>query len=142
MKKKIAAAILISGIAITTVASANWNGQRGNYDCPKMQMQFVQNLDETTLAKVQQFKVDNQAILKEMAMKHAEKRALMRSDNPDPKLAAQLTGELFDLRNTLSLKAEEAGVAQYIGQMNMGCNGMGSRGGQGGYGRHHGRMMN
>ena len=139
MKKKIIAAILVSGLAITTVASANWNGQRGNSNCPKMQMQAMANLDEATQAKVKQFRTDNQAIMKEMVMKRAEKRALMQGDNPDPKLAAQLTGEIFDLRTTIRLKAEEAGVSQYIGPMNKGCNGMGGRGGSG---RHHGKMMN
>jgi hypothetical protein len=139
MKKKILAAILVSGLAITTVASANWNGQRGNYNCPKMQMQCMANLDEATQAKVKQFRTDNQVIMKEMVMKRAEKRALMQGDNPDPKLAAQLTGEIFDLRTTIRLKAEEAGVSQYIGPMNKGCNGMGGRGGSG---RQQGRMMN
>ena len=147
MKKKLIAAILISGLTITTVASANWHGQRGqrgNWDCPQMRMQDMQgmqNLDEATQEKVTQFRTDNQALLKEMVMKRAEKRALMRGDNPDSKLAAQLTGELFDLRTSIRLKAEEAGVAQYIGPMNKGCNAMGSGRGQGG-GRHHGKMMN
>lgn len=138
MKKKIVAAILVSGLALTTVASANWNGQGRNYDCPKMQMQMqgIQNLDEATQAKIKQFHVDNQAIIKEMAMKRAEKRALMQSDNPDPKLAAQLTGEMFDLKTTIRLKADEAGVSQYVGPMNKGCNGMGGRGG------HHGNRNN
>ncbi len=136
MKKKIIAAILVSGLAFTTVASANWNGQRGNGDCPKMQMQGVQNLDAATQASVKQFYADNQVIMKEMAMKRAEKRALMQSDNPDPKLAAQLTGELFDLKTTIRLKADEAGVSQYIGPMNKGCNGKGGRGG------HHGKNNN
>jgi len=142
MKKKIVAAILVSGLAITTVSSANWNGQRGNYDCPKMQMQGVSSLDEATQAKIKQFHVDNQALIKEMAMKRAEKRALMQGDNPDPKLAAQLTGEIFDLRTTIHLKAEEAGVSQYVGPMNKGCNGKGGRGGNGGNGKHHGNMNN
>jgi len=131
MKKKIIAAILVSGLALTTVASANWNGQRGNYDCPNMQMQMqgVQSLDAATLAKMKQFHVDNQAIMKEMVMKRAEKRALMQSDNPDTKLAAQLTGEIFDLKTTIHLKADEAGVSQYVGPMNNGCNWKGGRGG-------------
>ncbi|MFT5697567.1 MAG: hypothetical protein ACI8ZB_000415 [Desulforhopalus sp.] len=139
MKKKIVAAILISGLAITTVASAKWNGQRGNCDWSNMQMQAVQNLDDATKAKVKQFHVDNQALLREMVMKRAEKRALMQSTNPDSKLAAQVAGDLFDLRMTLRLKAEEAGVSQYVGPMNMGCNGMGKGGGQG---RNYGKMMN
>lgn len=142
MKKKIVAAILVSGLAITTVASANWNGQRGNSNCSKMQMQGVASLDEATQAKIKQFHVDNQALIKEMAMKRAEKRALMQGDNPDPKLAAQLAGEMFDLRTTIRLKAEEAGVAQYVGPMNKGCNGKGGRGGNGGNGKYQSNMNN
>lgn len=144
MKKKILAAILISGLTMTTVASANWNGPRGNNDCSMMhmRMQAFQNLDEATQAEVKQFYADNQALLKEIAMKRAEKRALMRSDNPDPKAAAKVTGEMFDLRTTLQLKADEAGVAQYIGPMGMGFGKMNGRGGHGGYGRHHGQKVN
>ena len=77
MKKKIIAAILVSGLAFTTVASANWNGQRRNGDCPNMQMQGVQNLDAATQASVKQFYADNQAIMKKMVMKRAEKKTLM-----------------------------------------------------------------
>jgi zinc resistance-associated protein len=139
MKKTIVAAILISGLAMTTAATANWNGQRGNGDCPQMSMQAMQNLDEATKAKVMQFRTDNQQLFKEMVMKRAEKKALMRSDNPDPKLAAQVAGELFDLRTTIRLKAVEAGVAQYMGPMNGGCDRMG---GHGGRGKFQGRMMN
>jgi zinc resistance-associated protein len=139
MKKKIIAAVLVSGLAITTVASANWNGQRGYCDGSRMQMQAIANLDQATQAKIKQFHTDNQAIIKEMAMKRAEKRALMRGDNPDAKLVAQLTGEMFDLRTTIRLKAEEAGISQYVGPMNKGYNGMS---GNGGYGKHHRRMMN
>ncbi|PHR27042.1 MAG: hypothetical protein COA36_10520 [Desulfotalea sp.] len=142
MKKKVLAAILISGLAIATVASANWNGQRGYGNCSQMQMQGMQNLDPAIQEKVKQFHMDNQPIFKEMAMKRAEKRALMQGTNIDPKVVAQVTGELFDLRTTLRLKAEAAGVAQYVGPMARGCNGMGGHNGHGGSGRHHGRMMN
>ncbi len=132
MKKKIAATVLILGLTVTTVATANWNGQRGNGNCIQNQMFNVQNLDPATQEKVKQFRLDNQSLFKEMAMKRAEKRALMRGSNPPPKLAAQLTGELFDLRTTIQLKADEAGVAQYIGPLNQGQGGRGKHGGKGG----------
>ncbi|BHH82096.1 hypothetical protein [Desulforhopalus sp. 52FAK] len=141
MKKKIAATVLILGLTMTTAATANWNGQRGN--CYLNQMQTMQNVDPAIQEKVKQFHLDNQAIFKEMAMKRAEKRAFMRSNNPDPKAAAQLAGELFDLRTTIQLKAEEAGIAQYIGPMNMG-NGKSGRGKNGGRGQQgqQGQMVN
>ena len=56
-----------------------------------------------------------------MAMKRAEKKALMRSDNPDAQAVARVTGEMFDLRVTMQEKAEEAGVAQYVGPGRMGA---------------------
>lgn len=138
MKKKIAATVLILGLTMTTVATANWNGQRGN--CSQNQMQAMQNLDPAIQEKVKQFRLDNQAMFKEMAMKRAEKRALMKSSNPDPKAAAQLAGELFDLRATIQLKADEAGIAQYIGPMNRG-NGKSGRGKHGGKGQ-QGQIVN
>ena len=141
MKKKIAATVLILGLTVTTVATAGWNGNRGNGNCQQQfQMQNWQNLDPAIKEKVQQFRLDNQAIFKEMAMKRAEKRALMKGTDPDPKLAAQLTGELFDLRSTIQLKADEAGIAQYIGPM-LGARGEG-RGKNGGMGKRQARMIN
>lgn len=130
MKKKIAATVIILGLTMTTAATANWNGQRGAGNCQN-QMMNIQNLDPATQDKITQFRTENQALFKEMAMKRAEKRALMQSSNPDPKQAAQLEGELFDLRTTIRLKADEAGVAQYIGPMNQGRGGRGMRGGYG-----------
>jgi hypothetical protein len=139
MKKKIAAAVLILGLTMTTAATANWNRGKGNCGCTQMQMQ---NLDPAVQEKVTQFRTDNQSLFKEMAMKRAEKRALMQSSNPDPKLAAQLTGEIFDLRTTIQLKADEAGVAQYIGPMNRGGNGKGGRGNFAGKGSCYNQVTN
>jgi hypothetical protein len=82
-----------------------------------------------------------------MAMKRAEKKALMKSSTPDAQAVARLAGEMFDIRTTIHEKAELAGVDQYIGPGRMG--GMGrkghmGRGGQGpcfGAGPGAGRMM-
>lgn len=147
MKKHVIAIVLIAGLAIASVASANWGrggGYGGGYgDCPMGQGQMMVPPDPAVRAKVEKFFKDNQALQKQLVMKHAEKRALMRSDNPDPQVASKVAGELFDLRTSLHDKAEAAGVADYIGPMggNMGC-GMG--GGKGMHGRGHGfggRMM-
>jgi Spy/CpxP family protein refolding chaperone len=130
MKKQIAAIVLIAGLTIATAASANWgrggNGYGGGRGgCPPMQGQMMQNLDPATQAKVTQFFKDNQALHKQIAMKRAEKQALMSSDKPDPQAAAKVAGEMFDLRTALQAKAEAAGVSQYIGPMGgrMGCDG-------------------
>ena len=83
---------------------------------------------------------DTQDLRKEMAMKQAEKQALMRSDNPDPAALSQITGELFDLRTTMRQKAEEADVSQFIGPMGGRGGGPGMRG-PGRDGQPRGNMM-
>ncbi len=154
MKKKIIALALITGLTMATVASADWgrgrgHGGYGGYgDCPQMQGQMQgqmsQQLDQETKDKIKQFFKDTQPLHKEMAMKRAEKQALMRSDNPDPQAVAKVTGELFDLRMTKQEKAELAGVDQYVGHGRMGHMGRMGRGGCGpGFGKGQGRgMMN
>lgn len=142
MKKKIVAIALITGLTLATGASANWGNQgRGMYKngggCANYQG-MNQQLDEATQAKVTQFFKDNQALRKEIIMKQAEKRAITKNAQSDPKVAAQVTGELFDLRNTLKEKAELAGVSNYIGRQMMGgqMHGFGS-----GKGRGHGNRQ-
>ena len=133
MKKQLLALTLITGLTMATVASADWGrgvkGQ-GYGDCPQMQGQMYQQLDQETQDKIKQFFKDTRPLHKEMAMKLAEKRALMKSDTPDPQAAAKITGELFDLRTTMREKAELAGVDQYVGS--------GRMGGMGHMGRGHG----
>jgi Spy/CpxP family protein refolding chaperone len=131
MKKTIIAVVLITGLTMATIASAGW-GRHGNWDngCTNYggrQMMMNAPADAATQAKMQQFYKDNLDLHKQMAMKQAEKRALLMSDQPDPAAAAKVAGELFDLHTTLMEKAEAAGVDQFIGpQMR------GPRGGQGG----------
>lgn len=93
-----------------------------------MMGQMMQQLDADTKAKITKFFKDNQALHKQMAMKRAEKQALMRSDNPDAQAVAKVAGELFDLRTELHEKAEAAGVSQYLGRMMGGQGRMGGRG--------------
>lgn len=138
MKKKIAAIVLVSGIALAGVASANWGyggGGRGYYgNCPQVQGQAYQQVDPAVQEKMDQFYADTQALRKQLAVKQAEKMALMRSDNPDPAAAAKLAGELFDLRAAMREKAEAAGVDQYLGRP-----GGGGQGGGMGFHRGGGR---
>jgi len=123
MKKKILTTTLIAAIAIGTAvtASANWGQRGGGYGNsnmpapgPRMQMQY-QQLDPAVKEKLDTFFADTQDIRKEITVKQAEQRAMLRSDNPDPEAAGKLAGELFDLRTTMRQKAEEAGVSAYIG---------------------------
>lgn len=139
MKKKIVALALITGLTMATVASANWGrggkGYGGYGDCTQMQGQMqgamYQQLDQATQGKIKQFFKDTQPLHKEMAMKRAEKQALMQNDNPDPQAVAKVTGELFDLRITIHEKAEQAGVDQYVGRGRMGHGGRGQGMGKG-----------
>jgi hypothetical protein len=139
MKKQIIAAVLISGLAITTVASANWGRGGGNgYNCGNCpQGQYLQQIDPAIQEKIDTFFDETAAMRREIAVKQAEKMALLRGTNPDAATVAKLTGELFDLRTAMRDKAEAAGVDQYIGPM--GGRGPGKGMGYSGGGR--GNMM-
>jgi len=146
MKKKIVAIALVTGLALSTTAFANWGRTGGgNWNCPQMgnpcmmapqggQAPMMQQIDPETQAKITQFFKDNRDLQKQIAMKRAEKMALLDNDSPDAKAVAAVTGELFDLRTTLFEKADAAGIAQYIGPGfgRMGCDGTGWGQGRGG----------
>lgn len=78
------------------------------------------NIDEATLAKLNDFNKANRAIKKQLAVKQAERRALLNMDSPSPEQAKSLAGEIFDLRATLSVNAEKAGLP-----VQLACAGMG-----------------
>jgi hypothetical protein len=140
MKKHIVAIALIAGLTMATAASANWGrgGRGGDYgNCPQMQGAMVHQLDPAAQEKVTTFFKDNQVLHKQLAMKQAEKHAIMRSEKPDPQAAAKIAGELFDLRTAMHDKAEAAGVSQYLGPMG-GCKG--GRGPGSGFGGRPGMM--
>ena len=98
-----------------------------------------QAMDEETKAKYDAFMTDTVELRKEIAVKRAEKRAVMRSQNPDPDQAAQLTRELLELRAQMMAKADEAGVDFGPGR---GCAGgrMGMMGAGPGHRQGHGGM--
>jgi len=131
MKKKIAAIALVLSLATVGIASAR-GGMGGcmgmGVNCPQAQGQMNQQLDKATQDKLDAFQRDTQALRKQIIMKHAEMRAMMQSDNPNPAAASKLSGELFDLQATMQDKAKAAGVATYLGG---GC-GMGMGMGRGG----------
>lgn len=141
MKKQIAIATVIASIGIagiTQAYAAGWGQQGGGFgNCPCTTGQYGQN-DPAIQEKLDTFYNDTQDIRKEIAMKRAEKQALMRSENPDPAELSKVTGELFDLQASMRKKAEEAGVEQYIGPR--GPRGQGMRGGKSGQGK-GGRYM-
>lgn len=126
MKKTLAITVLASMIALTGAYQAaaysgmNGGGPGGHY----MKMGSNVQMDEATRAKFVAFQKDTQSLRKSMAEKRAVKQALMRAENPDAKQIGALAGELFDLHSQLQLKAEAAGLSQYMGMgMGMGCQG-------------------
>ncbi|MFZ5798484.1 MAG: hypothetical protein ACOY3O_08650 [Thermodesulfobacteriota bacterium] len=119
--KMILGAILAGGIALTGMNSADarpWGHALDEYG-PGHCYQARQ-LDEKTIAAREKFLSETVAIRKEMAVKRAEQDALMNSENPDAKRIAQLTGEIFDLREQLQAKAEASGL-DFPGMRGLGC---------------------
>ena len=69
-----------------------------------------QAMDAETRKKHDAFFASTTELRKEMAAKRAEKQAVMRSADPDPDQAAQLTRELLALRSQMKVQAQEAGI--------------------------------
>jgi zinc resistance-associated protein len=118
MKKTIVATALVLIVGLTGLYQAaaymsmgGEGGCRGHHTG----MAGTAQMDEATKAKYKAFLKDTQELRKKIAVKRAEKRALMRSENPDVEKVGEVTGELFDLRTSMSEKAEAAGLSDYIG---------------------------
>ena len=120
-KKIIVGLAIVGAIALAGLQTAGagqrgggsygWGGGPQCNDCGYgYGYQGHQQLDEKTVKAQDKFMNETVQMRKDMATKRAEKHALMRSDNPDAKRVAQLTGELFDLRDQLRTKAEENGL--------------------------------
>ena len=86
-------------------------GRQGTSPCMKGKMGHgCQAIDAETQEKHDAFMAATTELRKEIAVKRAEKRAVMQAANPDPDQAAQLTRELLELRAQMMAQAEEAGV--------------------------------
>ncbi len=72
--------------------------------------QRYQDMDAETREKHDAFRAATAELRKEMAVKRAEKQAVMHAADPDPEQAAQLTRELLELRGRMMAEAEEAGI--------------------------------
>ncbi len=140
MKKMFVVTALVIGMGVIGWQQADAaNKGMGMGAGPQKGCPQYQQLDAASQAKVDKFHEDTKALRRQMMMKHAEERAILKADNPDPAKAAQLAGELFDLRETMQGKAKEAGVQELMG--GRGCMGAGMMGPhRGGCGR--GMMMN
>lgn len=146
MKKKIAIAAIIASIGLAGFSQAYAWGPRGggnNYgNSPQYQGTQYNQVDPAAQEKIDKFFTGTQELRKEIAMKRAEKQAMIRGENPDPAALSKVTGELFDLQATMRQKADEAGVSEYRGRMGGHDFGPGMRGGQNKGGRFMNSNMN
>jgi zinc resistance-associated protein len=135
-KKIILAVVLVSAIGVAGLQSATagpwgggphkWGGPACDGNCGIYGYQRSQQFDEKSHAA---FLTETVELRKSLAVKKAEKRALMLNDNPDPKKVAELTGEIFDLREQLQAKAQDKGIEKPNfgrGPGSCGCDGPGS----------------
>lgn len=137
IRKKAIILALAAGLCfagLQQVSARGYGGGNGggyNENCPCAGYgQNYQQMDEATRSKVDAFRADTIELRKQMAMKRAEKRALMSAAEPDPTAVAKVEGELFDLRTEIHSKATEAGVPMMQGAQGM--RGWGGKGGHGG----------
>ena len=114
MKKIIVSSVLILGLVATSAASAHWNRGNGggyntncfNYGKQGTSQQFSAEDRKKHLA----FQKKTTDLRKQLAVKKAEERAMLNSDTPDSTAVARLSGEIFDLQNSLKSKADAAGI--------------------------------
>jgi len=114
MKKFLVAAALVGVISFLSFSMVSARGNHGygpgmgygyGDDCG-----YCNNwsYDDQDKEKVDTFLKDTKETRKQLAVKRSERRALMHQDNPDEKRVAELTGEIFDLKNLLDEKAKGA----------------------------------
>ncbi len=107
----------------TTAAAPAPAAQAGKWNCPWL------NNDPAMIQKHNKFMQDTVDLRKQLAVKQAEKRSLMRSAQPDSARVGQLTGEVFDIREQLRAKAQAEGLPMGMMGGFGGGKGMGRGGG-------------
>ena len=129
-KKTTLAVFLVAAMALTAfhTVSAGPYGKggygQGYHPCQTQ-------VDAATNEAQDKFYKDTTDLRKQITQKHAEMRALMHNENVDAKAVAALSGDLFDLKEQMKQKADEAGVNGFgrgHGMMGRGY-GMGMKGG-------------
>lgn len=105
-------AMLVAVLAVFGTTSAIQQAQAAE---PRHQAQITtegqhRRLDPARAAKLDKFQIDTQALRKQIAIKEAEKQALIHARKPDIAAVKKTAGELFDVRETLADKAREAGI--------------------------------
>ncbi|PIE59347.1 MAG: hypothetical protein CSA32_04320 [Desulfobulbus propionicus] len=113
-RKIILATILTTGLSLSISQAAfayhgfEGNRHKGSGACMTHTMNpAIQKAHERFMGETKQ-------IRKQLAVKRASMRAIMMAGTPDPNKAAQLAGELFDLREQLRIKAREYGLPVHM----------------------------
>ncbi|NIA05462.1 MAG: hypothetical protein GWP11_05780 [Proteobacteria bacterium] len=114
-KKIILGVVLVGTIALTGLqaAGAAPAGPGSSGPGPQHGQLYKQNcrsLDPAAIAARNKFLDATTSIRREMAVKRAERRAMMASSIPNARQVGKLSGELFDLREQLRAKARESGL--------------------------------
>ncbi|HER63562.1 MAG TPA: periplasmic heavy metal sensor [Desulfobacteraceae bacterium] len=141
-KKKIVLGVVLVGAVIAaglqSAGAGTWGGGPHKWGAPPCGecagYGYQRQLPDEKYSETRKaFLGETVELRKQIEIKKAEKHALMRGDNPDAKRVAQLTGELFDLREQLHTKAQEQGLGDVgFGRgQGRGCGGPGPRGFQG-----------
>lgn len=112
-KKIMLAAILTSGLTLA-ISQASW-AEEAKPGAPEpaakaATLPAMKKMNPEMQLAHDKFLTDTTALRKELAEKNAVMRALMHADTPDITKVAQVAGELFELREKLRLKAQEAGL--------------------------------
>jgi len=147
MKKALLVTAVVVGIGFIGFQAANarmgGGGMMGGGpncgNCPQGQGTATQ-LTEAEQKALEKFHADTKELRKQIVVKHAELQALQNQTNPDAKKIATLTGELYDLKTTLTDKAKAAGITTGAGCPNGGPGMMGG-GMMHGRGKMHGNGM-
>lgn len=112
-KKIMLAAILTSGLTLSisqaSLAQTHHQTDPASTDKPGVHCSQYQMTAEMQKAR-DKFLNETAPIRKELAQKRAEMRAIMAAGTPDTTKASQVAGDLFDLREKLRAKAQEAGL--------------------------------
>ena len=113
MKKVLVAAVLIGAISLTGFSLVNAHGRYGSGPgqgygaCEDCGYCTSRSNNEQDREKIAAFAAETKELRKQLAVKRSERRALMHQDNPDENKVAQLTGEIYDLKDLMAEKAKE-----------------------------------
>ena len=132
----VAVIVSLGLVSVHSVDARGWGKGQGGYGCSNCTQ--AEQFDEKTIEARSKFRQENQELFKKLVTKKAELRSVFHQENPDSDKAAQLSGEVFDLRNALHKKAVDAGLpgSRFISGE---CDGSGCQGQGFGPGRKSGR---